>query len=240
MFTGGMVSGAAREKKRREPGKRFGIAMRVAFIAGLAAGFAGVLAAAYYSPWLRPRRLPSETSVIANGGRAERFVIRLPSDRVAGAGSAGAGLRALPFPQDLALPRAATARPVLIEEFKLRDRSGNVIGLAARHWTDTGSGPGSAWLLLMPGRGALMLAGPGEAASAVDSALGSAGRKGSGSWSGEARLEVGAGQGRIVSGSGEFGGLTGRYKETWELTGAKPGGELNGTITLDTISYQGS
>ncbi|HEX5421614.1 MAG TPA: hypothetical protein VFY39_16605 [Gammaproteobacteria bacterium] len=238
-MTSGTVNGAGQEQKRREPGKRLArIAMRIAFIAGLAAGFAGVLAAAYYSPWLHPGRLPSETSVVANGGRAERFVIRLPSDRVAAGGSLAAGLRALPYPQNLVLPSAATAHPVLLEEFKLRDRAGSVVGLAARHWTETAHGPASAWLLLLPGRGALMLAGPGEGASAVDSVLANAGRKRGRAWSGEAQLDIGAGG--IVSGSGEFAGFTGRYKETWQLTGIEAGGELRGTITLDTVAYQGS
>ena len=61
--------------------------MRRFVIIGLLLGFAGTLAAAHLVPWVDPVRLPSQTTVVANGGRAERFVIRLPADRIHAAAS---------------------------------------------------------------------------------------------------------------------------------------------------------
>jgi hypothetical protein len=214
--------------------------MKFAFIAGLVLGFAGLLSGAHYSPWPNPPRLPSDTSVVANGGRAETFVIRLPADRIAALGSAAAGVRAAPAPAGIAQPEALQGPAVLLEQFKLRDMSGNVIGIAARHWTETGTGPAAAWLLLIPSRGALLLTAPGEAAGAVDAALAAAGRKPGRPWTGDVEVSV-AGQdaGSVAGGGGEFEGLTGRYAESWTVTGAGDGG-LQGTITLDTITYGSS
>lgn len=215
--------------------------MKIAFLFGLVAGFAGLLAGAHFYPWVDPVRLPSETSVVSNGGRAERFVIRLPADRLVAGGNAGLGLRAAAFPKGVELPEGAANEPVLIEQFKLRDRSGDVVGIAARHWTRTEEGPAVAWLLLLPSRGALMLAAPGEAAGAVDAALDAAGRRAGTGWSGE--VEVVAAEGddaRIVHGSEEFAGLGGHYEESWTVTGVGADGQLHGTITLDTITYRGS
>lgn len=217
--------------------------MKTAFIIGLLAGFAGVLSAAHYYPWVDLQRLPSDTSVVANGGRAERFLIRLPADRISSAGDASAGVRGAPYPDGLALPDTRPQQPVLLEQFKLRDRAGDVIGLASRHWTETAQGPAAAWLLLLPGRGSIMLAAAGEAPAAVDAALASAGRNADRPWSGNVEVVLADGdRARIVGGSDEFNNLTGRYKETWAVTGAGAGagrGELRGTITLDTITFEG-
>ena len=52
--------------------------MKTVFLLGLLAGFGGTLAGAHFAPWLEHARLPSQTSVVANGGRAEQFLIHLP------------------------------------------------------------------------------------------------------------------------------------------------------------------
>ncbi len=213
--------------------------MKALFIFGLLAGFAGVLAGAHFVPWVNPPRRASDTSVVANGGRAERFVIRLPADRIA-AGGADAGLR-VAAPGGFPLPSGLGTSPVLAEQFKLRDRAGNVIGIAARHWTAAPGGPVSAWVLLIPSRGALMLTAAGESALAVDKALAAAGRRDGHAWSGEVSVAAAGGDHAVVTGgSGEFADLTGHYTETWALTGAAATGDLRGTITIDTITYGGT
>jgi hypothetical protein len=216
--------------------------MKVFFILGILAGFASALAGAHVFPWLHAPRVPAATSVVANGGRAERFVIRLPADRLVADGSEGLGLRAAAFPAGVAVPSLTDpAKAVLVEQFKIRDVSGAVIGIAARHWTSTPSGPVAAWLLLLPGRGALMATAPGEPSAAVDSALAAAGRRQGRAWTGAVEVVAAGGDGaKILAGSEEFDGLTGQYTETWAITGVGADAELQGTITLDTVIYGGA
>ena len=68
--------------------------MKIVFLFGLLVGFGGTLCGAYFTPWLKHTRLPSQTSVVANGGRAEQFLIRLPADRIAATDGEAGGLRA--------------------------------------------------------------------------------------------------------------------------------------------------
>ncbi len=65
--------------------------MKATFFLALLLGFAGVLAAGHFVPWGAHVRLPSQTRVVANGGRAEQFLIRLPADRIDAAGAKAAG-----------------------------------------------------------------------------------------------------------------------------------------------------
>src|SRR5690606_32702519 len=80
--------------------------VRTAFIVGVLLGLTGILAAARYVPWFSPPRLASLTSVVANGGRAEEFVIRLPADRISAHGDEALGLRGGVFPAKAALPQS--------------------------------------------------------------------------------------------------------------------------------------
>ena len=138
--------------------------MKAAILLGFVLGFGGVLAGSHFFPWVIHSRLPSQTSVVANGGRAEQFLIRLPVDRIGSAG-ATAGLRGSPMFANMALPENLAKEPLLVEHFKVRDSVGNVIGLAARHWSVDGDGDaGSAWVVLIPSRGAMLLTAPGEPA----------------------------------------------------------------------------
>lgn len=212
--------------------------MKTAFLLGVLLGLAGVLAAARYAPWVDPARLDSHTTVVANGGRAETFVIRLPADRVAAAGGPGAGLRAGGWPAGAALPEGLESADVLVEQFKVRDRDDRVIGIAARHWSPTDDGPGTAWLLVLPGRGAMWLTAGGETARALDAALSAAGRRDGAPWSGEIRASFPAAvpAGRLIGGTDEFDGLDGTYTETWTITGVGESGELSGTIELATVA----
>lgn len=214
--------------------------MKAAFLAGVLLGLAAVLAAARFFPWVDLPRLPSRTEVLANGGRAEQFLIRLPADRIGAGGSADAGRRASAFPAAAALPDALREAPVLVEQFKVRDRTGSVIGVAARHWTRADA-PAAAWLLVIPGRGALMLASAGEPSGAVDRALEAAGLRDGRELDGRVTFEPGDdGRGEIAAGTGEFQGLDGEYTESWTLTGAGEDGQLNGTVELNTVVYVSS
>jgi len=216
--------------------------MKTAFWLGLVLGFGGVLCAAHFVPWVTHARVPSQTKVVANGGRAEQFVIRLPVDRIGVVSGTGTGLRA-GIAGAAGLPPALAEKPVLVEHFKVRDAAGNVIGLAARHWSGSADGGGAAWSLLIPSRGALFLAAPAESRDAVDAALQRAGYKPGQAWTGELKVDLtpkGGATGTMVAGSDEFGDLQGRYEELWTVTGVTETGELRGTIELDTLANRGS
>src|SRR5690606_11334562 len=133
------------------------------------------LAAARFFPWVEPLRLPSQTSVVANGGRAERFVVRLPADRIMSHGAEDAGLRAAVYPDGAVLPESLLVAPTLVEHFKVRDVEGSVIGVAARHWTTSGDASHGAWVIVIPGRGGLLLAAADAPPRSVDEALRRAG-----------------------------------------------------------------
>lgn len=208
---------------------------------GVLLGIAAVLAAARFVPWVDPPRLPSETTVVANGGRAEQFVIRLPADRIAGAGSSDAGLRAAAFPGGAELPDELLSRPLLVEQYKVRNRAGQVVGIAARHWTEAAGDAAIAWLIVIPSRGALMLTSAGERARAVDRAIGATGYRAGEAWTGDVTVRVAEPEtGRIRAGSAEFEGLDGHFTETWNVTGVGAAGELKGTIELDTVMLRGT
>ena len=68
--------------------------MKLVFLVAILLGFGGTLAGAHFAPWREHARLPSHTTVVANGGRAEQFLIRLPADRIAASDAEAGGLRA--------------------------------------------------------------------------------------------------------------------------------------------------
>jgi hypothetical protein len=208
--------------------------MRAVFLVAVVAGFGGTLAAAHFLPWITHTRLPSHTSVVANGGRAEQFLIRLPADRIAATHGQAGGIRV----GTMALPVQFAADSLLIEHFKVRDAGGNVIGVAARHWTGGDRGASTSWSLLIPSRGALLLRAPGEPPAALETALRKAGYLPGSAWVGEVRVPLTPeGQaGAVVAGSGEFDALEGSYVENWTLTGMEANRELRGTIELSTIT----
>jgi hypothetical protein len=212
--------------------------MKAAFWLGLVLGFCSVVAAAHFVPWVAHPRLPSQTTVVANGGRAEHLVIRLPADRVATAGAAGVGLRGMPA--DFAvLPASLTTDPTLIEHFKIRDAANNVIGIAARHWS-AGVNGGTAWSVLIPSRGALLLTADAESLGAVDAVLRAAGYVAGKTWTGEVKVNLtpqAGGSGVVAAGSDEFQGLEGSFVEIWTITGVDENGLLRGTIELDTVTH---
>jgi len=206
------------------------------FLLGLLLGFAGVLGAGHFYPWVAYERLPSQTSVVANGGRAETFLIRLPADRIAAIGTADASLRSI------AAPALTDVEPVLLEHFKLRGADGSVIGLAARHRTATGDGTAIGWSLVIPGRGVMTMAAPLLAPTAIQTALANGGHIAGQNWAGNLEVAIvpDAGLTRTIATSAEFQGLSLSFTEQWSLTGVSDAGELRGTIRLQTVARRGT
>lgn len=209
--------------------------MKTVFYLATLAGFAGTLAGVHFLPVGAHTRLPSHTAVVANGGRSEQFLIRLPADRIAATDSPLGGLRSANQQSAMVLPAQFVAAPLLVEHFKVRDSAGSVIGVAARHWTETTGGASTTWSVLIPSRGAMILNAPGESRGAVEGALQRAGYSAGKSWVGEAKVAMTPEAGTLAAGSGEFEGLLGSYTENWLLAGVGDG-ELLGTIALDTVT----
>ena len=210
--------------------------MKRLLIFGLLAGFAGTLAAAHFVPWVSHVRIASQTSVVANGGRAEQFAIRLPADRIHAVGPEDIPLRSSGWPMETVAIGTSVAAP-LLEHFKVRDSLGNVVGVASRHWVETPEGPVTAWALAIPSRGTLILSAGGEPRGALESALAARGFRPGVPWSGDVEVTMagGVGTGRAVAGSREFAGLTVEYSETWLVAGVSEGGEVRATIQIDTV-----
>jgi len=211
--------------------------MKIVFLLGLLVGFAGTLAGAHFAPLLAHTRLPSHTSVVANGGRAEHFVIRLPADRIAATDGEAGGLRAKGAGRAMLLPAQFIAEPLLVEHFKVRDDAGSVIGVAARHWSGTGASAATTWSVLIPSRGAFVLNGPGEARGALEAGLRTAGYSAGKAWDGQVAVPMmREDEGLVAAGTGEFEGLAGTYTETWTIANVDEDGRVNGTIELGTVT----
>jgi hypothetical protein len=208
--------------------------MKTVFLLALVMGFGGMLAGAHFAPWLQHARLPSYTSVVANGGRAEQFLIRLPADRIAATDGEAGGLRGAGGA--MLLPAQFIAEPLLVEHFKVRDSAGSVIGVAARHWNGGGAGPTTTWSVLIPSRGALVLSAAGEARGALETALRASGYSAGKAWAGQVAVSMLDDAGAVVAGSGEFEGLTGSYSETWTVATVDEAGSVSGTIELGTVT----
>jgi hypothetical protein len=212
--------------------------MKVFFSVAVLVGFAGTLAGAHFLPLGAHARLPSKTTVVANGGRAEQFLIRLPADQVSASDAEVGGLRARGG-APMQLPAQFVKAPLLVEHFKVRDAGGNVIGLAARHWTVSAGGPTTSWAILIPSRGSFAMASPGEPPGALEAALKQAGYAQGSVWAGEAHWSLGGdGAGTWLESSGEFAGLAGSYTENWTVTGIDEAGEMRGMIELATVTHR--
>jgi hypothetical protein len=212
--------------------------MKPLFFSGVIIGFAAVLAAAGYYPWVDHVRIPSRTSVQVNGGRAEQFLIRLPADRLAVVANARSGARLTTFPAAVSLPDAPGEELVLLEHFKIRDARGDVIGIASRHTVEAQQRLETVWSVVIPSRGAILLRGAATA-SELDRRLLETGFQAGRPWAGNVRIPASdmdpAGDGELIAGTGEFEALTGDYREAWQVTGVGATGELRGTIQLNTV-----
>jgi hypothetical protein len=210
--------------------------MKAVLLLAIAIGFGGTLAAAHYAPGLAHVRVASLTKVVANGGRAEQFLIRVPADRLAASDAPAGGMRSAADMGVMALPAKLAANPLLVEHFKVRDAAGSVVGVAARHWSAAATGATTAWSLLIPSRGALVLRAPGEAGGAIEAALAKAGYTPGKPWTGAIDVPMASAPGEIAAGTGEFEGLEGMYTETWAVAGVDDEGRLLGTVVLDTVT----
>lgn len=186
---------------------------------GFVLGLGGTLAAAYFAPWVAYPRYRSETSVVANGGRVEQFMVRLPADRI------GEPIAALP---------AEAGTPVRLEHFKLRDVNGNVIGILVRHELELADGEGTAWLLTIPSRGTIALSSRSPSGSSIDSVLTRRGLVPGQSVDPELSIDLGAAA-KSVAATGEFSGLEFELVETWLVTGLEEDGGIRGTLRLNTV-----
>lgn len=212
--------------------------MKTVFLLAILGGFGGTLAGAHFVPWLKHARLPSHTSVVANGGRAEQFRIHLPADRIAATDAAAGGLRATGTTGAMLMPAQFVAEALLVEHFKVRDAAGSVVGVAARHWNAGGASPTTTWSILIPSRGVMVLSAPGEARGVLETALRPSRYNAGQAWSGQVTVPMmppGA-EGIVMSGAGEFEGLTGSYTESWTLAAVDADGGLSGTIELSTVT----
>lgn len=203
--------------------------MKATFLIGLLTGLLGVFAGAYYAPWGQHLRLPSHTSVQANGGRMERFLVRLPADRIAGHGE---GLDRLPL-------SAGAGTALAVDHYKLRDVDGSVIGVAARHTTSTDEGPVAVWSVVIPSRGGFVLTGESQDTAVLDGLQRSGYRPGD-AWTGDLQAGADRESGRLVSGSEEFETLRGTYTESWHLTGVDEAGVPRGTVELTMVTFLGA
>ncbi len=184
-----------------------------------------VLAAAFY-PLPEPAKIYSQATVLTNGGREEVYVIRLPDDRL---GSPRAAATA-DFPQQAFA--AGGSERVLAELFRVRNAEGEIVGLATRM---NGKVTGAAdtpetvtdWMLLLPGRGALLMSRGSVAAGAdpdfpVDRM-------------GFSFVNSGA----VVSGTGDFAGLVGFYQEETKIERVDDDGQAYGVVTLSARLLSG-
>lgn len=173
-----------------------------------------VLLAGVY-PLPQHTRYRSIVSVIPDGGREERFIMRWPEDRVQPlqAGRAGSIVLAAGGASFLS---AADGGSASVEVFRMRDAAGNVIGLASRSTTANAGGTQDAsWALLIPSRGTLFLSR--QQGGGATSEGGSTG-----------------GSGRVTGGTGEFAALIGSYDEAREAGKPAADGSTSGQITLVT------
>lgn len=217
------------------------------FFGSLAAGVALALAVALFYPAPVPPRFPSLISVQPDGGRREEFLVRWPEDRIAlpaDLRAARAGAAAATDSAGTLVLADSSGRRASGEVFRLRDAAGNVVGVASRVTTAGGARPAADWMLVIPGRGALLLhqadatdlaaralpGPPRRAASPVQQA---------GFWSGRREFRATApGGGTVVHGTREFAGLTGSFTETWALDGKPADGATRGSIRLVTLLRQ--
>lgn len=210
------------------------------FTVGLLGGAAAALWLATNWSWVEHPRVRAHIDVRQNGGAEEHFVIRLPRDRIVDGGREG-GLPAA-YPAGVSLP-AAVQDAGHVEQFKLRDREGEVVGVAVRHALRDGDAEDAGWILFLPARGALLLQ-HAEGGGGLAGALSRAGLRPGNAWTGNLDIQrtagpVDGGRGRVVGGTREFSRHGGSYAERWRLTGMDEQGVLRGTIELETLTVIG-
>ena len=213
--------------------------MKFLVIIGFLVGFAGVLTAAGLAPVGSQERVTSQTTVANNGGRLETFVIRLPADRIVSTGG-GASLRVSDQMTHVEPPAGLAENEFTVEQFKLRNVAGDVIGVAVRHWTQADAQGAVTWTANIPSRGSLVWGSVGDPGAELAAALVTAGVPSGIDWQGNITIAMADGEraGTVLAGTEEFADNLGRVDEAWEITGVGSNGELRGTITLATAVRQ--
>lgn len=191
---------------------------------GFVLGLIGTIAAAYFAPWFDYPRYPSVTSVVANGGRMEQFMVRLPADRIG---------------PPIDAPAGAGGTAPHLEHYKLRDADGNVIGIAVRHAVELADGEETAWLLTIPSRGSIALAARSPRGSSIDSILATRGLSPGQSVEPGLSIDLGT-PAKSVTATGEFDGIDFELVETWLVTGVGEDGQIRGTLRLNTVGRRPS
>jgi hypothetical protein len=212
------------------------------FYAFVAIGVALVISLAAVFPLPQNERYRSSIAVIPDGGRQESFTIQWPQDRLQPVASPAAGLVVGGVATLLRGERGVASAEI----FRVRDMSGNVVGLASRTTSMRGAEGGTAeqgsdWILLLPSRGALFMTqwNSRDVAPRAPSGTTTAAADDAQFWGDATRMRITAGPapgsaGQVVGGTGEFDGMRGSYDETWELEEPGAGGATRGRITLDT------
>lgn len=189
---------------------------------GFALGLVGTIAVAYAFPWFEYERYLSKTSVVANGGRVEQFMVHLPADQIE---------------STIEVPGSESGQR--LSHFKLRDAEGNVIGLAAKHELSIDGARETAWLLTIPSRGTIAFAGWSPVLGSIESMAADRGLvPGQGADPGLS-IDFGAPAQSVVT-TGEFEGISFELVETWQVTGIDEEGRIRGTLQLNTIGTQSS
>jgi hypothetical protein len=210
--------------------------MKFLVILGFLIGFGGVLTAAGFVPLASQERVVSQTSVANNGGRLENFIIRLPADRITTTGDQARPRLVLDPVTAVAAPADLATAGFMLEQFKLRNVDGDVIGTAMRHWTEADDASASTWSVSLPSRGTLVWVSEGNAPGRLSAALAAAGAVPGVAWEGELRVPLADDDniGRVVTGTEEFAGSAGVVAEVWDVSGVGSNGELRGTISIET------
>jgi hypothetical protein len=229
--------------------------MKRLFIIAFVVGLLAVVLAATLWPLPQHLRYRSITSVPADGGRQEEFVIHWPEDRIARPGENASSLPAAAAVGAAVLEDSA-GRRVSAELFRLRDTEDNVIGVAGR-LAGTGGAiadPGRSatnWLLVIPGRGALFLAQSDVQDTTVREGIAAEGTlalppaQAAAFWTDRPRIRITAPApagdgpattGKVLRGTSEFAGLRGSFIETWDLEEVNADGSTRGRILLSTIT----
>ncbi|MEN7342097.1 MAG: hypothetical protein AAAFM81_04110 [Pseudomonadota bacterium] len=156
--------------------------MKFTLIFGFLAGLAGALGFAYQAPYLEQQRVRAISEVVPNGGRLERFQIRLADDVLMQA--PGVNSDALTIPEDAEWFPELAPFAGLAAVYRLRNERDEIVGVASRV-RGIESEEQVEWILYLPARGLLALDG-----ASVDT------------------VELGD----IASGDREFAGLAGDWK----------------------------
>lgn len=198
------------------------------FLAAFFTGIVIVLLLAGLWPLPEHVRYRSEITALANGGRQESFFIRLPQDRIGKPKYAGLATFPLErFAQD------GTER-IIAQLFRIRDGSGNVIGIASKMTGPVPVGNGRSgtihdWTLLIPTRGALLMRQGFGAASAVNLEMSEPDE------SVAEAVRPGAGEGVVIDGTDEFKQLRGKFIEEMSIDRVDEQGVTHGRIEIKTV-----